>query len=52
MADYTSYTTASLITNVEGSKVNLISVLTDSCVAVDSEADTTNRDAKRDVKLE
>ena len=52
VADCTGCTAAGLVTDVEGSEVDLVSVLTDSCVAVDPEADTTNRDAKRDVKLE
>ena len=52
VADCTSYTAAGLVTDVEGSEVNLVSVLTNSYVAVDPKADTTDRDAKRDIKLE
>ena len=52
VADCTSCTAASLMTDVEGSEVDLVSVLTDSCVAVDPEADTTDRDAERDVECD
>ena len=51
VADCTSCTAASLMTDVEGSEVDLVSVLTDSHIAVDPKADTTNRDAERDVEL-
>ena len=50
VADCTSYTAASLVTNVEGSEVDLVLVLTDSHIAVEPKADTTNHNAKRDVE--
>ena len=52
VADYTGCTAAGLVINMEGSEVNLVLVLTDSCVAVDPEADTTDRDAERDVECD
>ena len=50
MADYTSYTAAGLMTDMEGSKVNLILVLTNSHITMEPKADMTDYDAERDVK--
>ena len=52
MADYTGRTAVDLATDVEGNKVDLVLVLTDSHIAVDPEAYMTDRDAERDVELE
>jgi hypothetical protein len=52
VANYTSYTTTSLMTDIEGSKVDLISVLTNSHITMDPKADTTNHNAKRDIKYD
>ena len=52
VADCTGCTAAGLVTDVEGNEVDLVLVLTDSRIAVDPEADTTDHDAERDVELE
>ena len=52
MADCISYTAAGLVTDVNGNEVDLISVLTNSYIAVDPEAYITDRDAERDVECD